>query len=142
VILVLDTNVISELMRPKPTPSVVEWLDGQPRSALFVTSVSIFEISTGLARLGDGLRKQALTLAFQRLRDTTLADQVLDVDAPAAVAAAALHTGRLRVGRLVNAADTFIAGIAISRGASIATRNIKDFADCGIPLVDPWSPSP
>jgi predicted nucleic acid-binding protein len=138
-LIILDTNVLSELMQQNvPDPSVVEWLDRQPAESVWITSITLFEARLGLALLPNGRRRQALELAFEHLLAEDLEGRVLDFDSSAAEAAAALAAGRQRNGRTVDMRDTQIAGIVIARRATLATRNVKHFADLTAEVVNPW----
>jgi predicted nucleic acid-binding protein len=137
-LIILDTNVLSELMQNVPDPSVVEWLDRQPAESVWITSITLFEARLGLALLPNGRRRQALELAFEQLLAEDLEERVLDFDRSAAEAAAALAAERQRNGRTVDMRDTQIAGIVIARRATLATRNVKHFADLAAEVVNPW----
>jgi toxin FitB len=137
-VIILDTNVISALMRKAPDAAVVAWLDRQPAESIWITSVTLFEARLGLALLPDGKRRAALTSAFARLLEEDLENRVLDFDAGAAIEAAELAARRQRSGRPVDIRDTQIAGIALARRAAFATRNARHFADLEINVIDPW----
>lgn len=136
--IVLDTNVLSELICPRPEPRVVAWLLGQPRSQLFTTAVSLGEMLFGARVLPEGRRKQQLLQEVRAIFATDMAGRVLPYDMDAADAHASFTATRRAQGRPVGMADAMIAGITHSRGATLATRNVRDFAGCGIELVDPW----
>lgn len=140
--IVLDTNVISALMRQKPELPVIKWLDRQPADSIWITSVTLFEAQFGLARLPNGRRRQALALAFEQLLVEDLDGRVLDFDQPAARAAAALAAHRERSGKSIDMRDTQIAGIVIARQATFATRNVKHFLDLDIDVINPWAADP
>ena len=135
--IVLDTNVVSALMRPQLNSRVVEWIDVQPDAILWTTSLTILEARAGLLRLPEGRRKSEMTLAFDFII-AALKDRILPFDAPAAEAAAIIASRRLGTGINIDTIDTQIAGICLVRRATLATRNVKDFADLDIPLVNPW----
>jgi toxin FitB len=137
-LIILDTNVLSELMQKAPDPSVVEWLDRQPAESVWITSITLFEARLGLALLSKGRRRQALELAFEQLLAEDLEERVLDFDRSAAEAAANLASERQQNGRTVDMRDTQIAGIVIARRAALATRNVKHFADLTAEVVNPW----
>ncbi|HEX8814341.1 MAG TPA: type II toxin-antitoxin system VapC family toxin [Terriglobales bacterium] len=137
--IILDTNVISAIMREFPDPRVVAWLDRQPRSSLWTTSVTSLEIQYGLQILPLGKRRTALLGAFRIILDR-IANRVLPFDAPAADHASTLMANRQRAGRPVELRDTMIAGIALAQNAALATRNTVHFTDLTVPLIDPWSP--
>jgi len=136
--IILDTNVLSALMRVVPDAIVVQWLDGQPAESIWITSITLFEAQLGLALLPKGRRRQSLESAFERLLEEDLENRILDFDHGAATEAAALAAARQKAGRLVDVRDTLIAGIALARRATLATRNVKDFQDLTVPVINPW----
>ena len=138
--IVLDTNVLSALMRTKPEPVVVEWLDRQPADSVWVTSITVFEARFGLALLPKGRRRIGLERAFDRVLTEDLSGRVLTFDEMAAATAAQLAADRQRADRIVDLRDTLIAGIAQARRATIATRNTRHFDGLDVPVVDPWHP--
>ncbi len=135
---VLDTNVVSELMRDDARPEVLAWLDKRPARDLFVTAVTEAEIRTGIAFLPEGRRRRGLAEAAERAFGSLFAGRVLPFDSEAARSYAGIAAARRAAGRPISQADGQIAAIAISRGMSLATRNVQDFADMGIKLIDPW----
>jgi predicted nucleic acid-binding protein len=137
-VIVLDTNVLSALMQKQPDNAVVNWLDQQPTESIWITSITLFEARFGLALLPKGKRRQALELLFEQLLEEDLENRVLDFDSAAAAAAATLAAERQRAGRPVDIRDTQIAGIALARRATIATRNVRHFQDLNVRVVDPW----
>lgn len=137
--IILDTNVLSALMRQEPETEVVAWLDLQPADSVWITSITLFEARLGLALLPKGRRQRVLEAAFDRLLKEDLEDRVLDFDRAAATEAAALAAARRKAGRPVDMRDTQIAGIALARRASLATRNVRHFGDLKVPVVDPWA---
>jgi len=138
-VIVLDTNVLSALMRVDPDVTVVDWLDRQPADSVWLSSITVFEARFGLALLPKGRRRVALQLAFERVLAEDLANRVLDFDSMAAATAAQLAADQQRTGRSVDLRDTMIAGIALARRATIATRNTKHFEGLDVPVVDPWA---
>lgn len=136
--IILDTNVLSALMRTAPDAAVVNWLDRQPADSIWVTSVTVFETRFGLALLPRGRRRVGLERAFDRVLTEDLANRVLDFDSAAAAVAAQLAAERQRAGRVADFRDTLIAGIAQARRATIATRNVRHFEGLDVPVVDPW----
>ena len=136
--IVLDTNVLSALMQKAPEAAVVQWLDHQPADSIWITSITLFEARFGLALLPSGQRRRALEAAFARLLEEDLQNRVLDFDSAAATQAAGLAAERQRAGRPVDLRDTQIAGIALTRRATLATRNLRHFQDLDVPVVDPW----
>jgi hypothetical protein len=137
--IILDTNVLSALMRRAPEAPVVAWLDRQPAESVWITSITLFEARLGLALLPTGRRRQTLEAAFARLLKEDLENRVLDFDSAAAAEAASLAAERQKAGRPVDMRDTQIAGIARSRRATLATRNVRHFGDLKVPIVDPWA---
>ncbi len=137
--IILDTNVLSALMRAEPDPPVVAWLDRQPADSIWITSITVFEARLGLALLPAGRRRRALETAFSRLLEEDLENRVLDFDLGAANSAAVLAAERRRAGRPTDMRDTQIAGIAVSRHATLATRNVRHFSDLKVPVIDPWT---
>ena len=137
--IILDTNVVSGLMRTVPDPQLIEWLDRQPDQSVWVTSITVFEARLGLALLPPGRRRRTLETAFVHLLEDDLEQRVLDFDLAAADSAAVLAAERRRAGRPVDVRDTLIAGIVLARRATLATRNVKHFADLKVPIVDPWA---
>ena len=136
--IILDTSVLSELMQKVPNPAVVEWLDQQPAESVWITNITLLEARLGLALLPNGRRRQALELAFEQLLSEDLEGRVLDFDRPAAEAVAGLAAERQRSGRTVDMRDTQIAGIVIARRATLASRNVKRYADLTAEVVNPW----
>ena len=136
--IILDTNVLSALMRIAPEAQIVRWLDHQPAESIWITAITLFETRLGLALLPKGRRRQSLELAFDRLLEEDLENRVLDFDSAAATEAAALAAARQRAGRTVDMRDTQIAGIALARRATLATRNVRHFQDLSVTVIDPW----
>lgn len=137
--ILLDTNVLSALMQSQPEPAVVAWLDRQAPESIWTTSITLFESRFGLALLPAGRRKRTLELAFERLLADDLEHRVLSFDASAAYQAAALAAQRQCAGQSVDFRDTQIAGIALARRATVATRNLRHFQDLSVPVVNPWA---
>ncbi len=135
--IVLDTNVLSALMRAIPAPEVVTWLDEQPRTSIWTTSISVLEISFGLQVMASGRRRTALIEAFDGLMEN-LDYRVAEFDTDAAQRTAALMATRQKKGRPGDLRDTMIAGIVLSRRATLATGNTVHFRDAGMPLLNPW----
>lgn len=135
---ILDTNVLSEGTRPQPSAQVGKWLAAQPRAQLFTTTICEAELLRGLALLPAGRRRSALEDATHRMFAEILAGRVLPFDRAAASAYAMLGAQRRLKGRPIPTLDAQIAAIARVHGAAVATRNVADFMDCGIDVVDPW----
>jgi hypothetical protein len=136
--IVLDTSVLSALMRTTPDAVVVEWLDRQPADSVWITSITVFEARFGLALLPKGKRRSTLEQSFDRMLTEDLSSRVLTLDEMAAVTAAHIAAERQRAGRTVDLRDTLIAGIAQARRATIATRNTGHFDGLDVPVVNPW----
>ncbi len=137
--IVLDTNVVSAIMRPEQNPTVTKWLDRQPAETVWITVITVLEIRYGLLILPEGRRRSALTTAFDHIADGLLAGRVVPFDREAAARSAEIAAHRRLNGRAVAPNDTQIAGIVMARRATLATRNVKDFDDLDIALVDPWA---
>lgn len=137
--IILDTNVLSALMRHAPEPSVVAWLDEQPAESIWLTSITVFEARFGLGLLPAGKRRKHLEASFEHLLLDDLQERVLPVDLDAASHAATIAVARQKSGKVVDIRDTLIAGIAVARRATLATRNLKHFDDLSISLVNPWA---
>lgn len=135
---VLDTHVISELFKPAPDPKVMAWVRGLSGSVMFTTAVTRGELMFGVHCMPAGRRSTDLLLQLTALFAEKLAGHVLPYDGDAADAHAALAALRRAQGRPIAQSDAMIAGIASSRGATLATRNVRDFEDCGVALIDPW----
>ena len=137
--IVLDTNVVSELMRVEPAAVVVDWVDRQPASDVYLTAVTLAELLYGIARLPDGRRKTTLAELLDAMVAEDFEHRVVAFDETAAAHYADIVVRRERGGRPISAADAQIAAICRSHDGVIATRNTSDFTDTGIPIVDPWT---
>lgn len=135
--IILDTNVIASLMRRDQL--VVDWLDGQPSLSVWTTAISVHETRFGMGILATGRRRRRLENAFDRLIKEALDDRVLAFDTIAADAAGEIAARLRRSGRPIEIRDVQIAGIAVARKATIATRNVRYFQETGASIVDPWS---
>jgi toxin FitB len=135
--IIVDTNVAAELMRPSPSPLVRRWIESRTAAELRTTAVTLAEIRYGLERLPDGRRKERLVAAADEVF-TEFSDDVLPFDAEAAACYAVIVAHRDRVGLPIEGFDAQIAAICQSRGAALATRNVKDFRETGISVIDPW----
>lgn len=135
--IVADTNVTSELMRPSPSIEVTAWVRARRATELFTTSVTLAEVFYGIERLPDGRRKDLLKTTAEAVF-SAFADHVLAFDAPAALEYAELVSSRERTGAPIDGFDAQIAAICRAHGAALATRNVKDFHATGIDVIDPW----
>jgi predicted nucleic acid-binding protein len=138
--IVLDTNVVSELMRPEPAPAVLAGMQRSSGGGLYTTAVTIAEIRYGIARLPEGHRRQSLRQATDEIF-AAFPRQVLPFDLASASAYADIVASREKMGNPISGFDAQIAAICRSQAASLATRNTKDFVDTGISLLDPWQPA-
>lgn len=137
--IVLDTNVLSEPMRQKPSPRVMRWLGARLPTELFTTSVTVAEVLHGIRLLAPGRRRGALEAQAEAMFAHDLAGRILPFGLEAARAYAALTADRRRAGRPISGFDAQIGAIARSVGATLATRNAADFEGCGIRVVNPWA---
>jgi len=140
--IVLDTNVVSELMKAAPEPAVLAWINALPMPSVFVSAVSQAEILYGVALVPAGKRQEGLLRAAHTAFETYFRGRVLPFDSEAAEAYADIAAGRRQTGRPITQADAQIAAIARSRGAELATRNVPDFDGCGVEIVNPWENRP
>lgn len=136
--ILLDTNVISELMRTEPEPSVVAWVDAQAADQVFISAITVAELFYGVMRLPDGQRKRELAGLVAAAVDEDFSGRVVAFDDVAARHYAHIVVARERSGRAISMADAQIAAVCRSHSATVATRNVDDFADTGIRVVNPW----
>ena len=136
--ILLDTNVVSALMRPEPDPLVIAWLDSQPSESIWTTSITVFEVRFGLEILATGRRRTMLEEAFAKAVAEDFEDRVVPFDEAAAQSAARIAAERRRLGRSMDMRDVQIAGIAEVRRAALATRNVRHFEELGLVLINPW----
>jgi toxin FitB len=139
--ILLDTNVVSELMKSAPEPAVMDWINAIPGATVFLSAVTQAEILFGVALVPEGRRRDGLAQAARTAFETYFRGRILPFDSEAAEAFAVLAAGRRHAGRPISQADAQIAAIARSRGAALATRNVPDFEGCGVEVVDPWGAS-
>lgn len=137
--IVLDTNVISELMRARPTVAVVRWVNARAATNLYLTSVTQAEILHGIRLLPKGKRRDAIADAAEQMFESDFHGRILSFGKEAASAYAQVAADRRGAGRPIAAFDAQIAAIALANGAQLATRNVEDFAGCGIDVVNPWT---
>jgi toxin FitB len=136
--IILDTNVLSALMRQTPETKVVNWLDMQPRTSIWITSVTVLEVRFGLQIMPAGKRRDSLMQAFEELLKK-IGQRVAGFDAEAAQQAADLMASRNKKGTPAELRDTMIAGIVLARHAALATRNTVHFGDLATPVINPWN---
>jgi len=138
-VIVVDTNVISELMRGEPHPTVLAWVAAQPRALLYTTHVNQAEILYGITVLPEGRRRTALAAAATAMFAQDFADRILPFEAAAAARYPEIVTARRQAGNPIEKFDALIAATALAAGATIATRDIGGFAGCSLVLVNPWA---
>ena len=136
--MILDTNIISEMMRPKPTASVMHWLNQQDASELFVSTVTVGEIMHGLEALPAGQRRRRLEAGFERLIREAFDTRLLIFDEDVARHYGRLMAAQRKMGKPLSALDAQIAATALAHRMAIATRNVKDFADSGLAITNPF----
>ncbi len=135
---ILDTNVLSALMQAEPDQTVASWLDSIPAESVWITSITLFEARFGLALLPNGKRRTTLERLFKEVFEKDLEGRILLFDSLSAEHAAKLAANRQKNGRTIDMRDTFIAGIALSKNATLATRNTRHFNDLNLQIVNPW----
>ena len=137
--IVVDTNVVSELMRLTPAAAVMRWFAAQDSGSLYLTAVTEAELRLGAAILPAGQRRDRLNAAVEAVVGEDFAGRVLPFDSAVARAYAAIAASRRSTGRPIPAADCQVAAIARARDAAVATRDAAHFEDCGVVVIDPWS---
>lgn len=137
--IVLDTNVFSEFMRPTPAPHVMRWIKRLPSSAFAITSITAAEVLFGIELLPQGKRRNQLSQAAEKLFSETYQGRILPFDFDAARLFANISCIRRAKGKPIEEADAQIAAITLSHGARLATRDVSGFAHCGIDVIDPWT---
>jgi predicted nucleic acid-binding protein len=137
--IVLDTNVLSEILKPAGSADVAQWLATQDRANVFTTVVTVAEVLYGVERLPAGKRRTTLQTAVGRLLSQALRDQVIPFDEPAARVYPGIVSKRALAGHPISQFDAVIASICRARGATLATRNTRDFENCGVTLLNPWA---
>lgn len=137
--IICDSNILSEAMKPSPAPEVLRWLAAFPASSLLTTTITQAEILYGIKILPKGKRRAALELAAEAMFEEDFAARVLPFDSDAAREFAEILASRRALGRPIAQLDAQIAAIARSRGIALATRNRRDFQHCGLVLINPWA---
>lgn len=140
--IILDTNVVSEPLRPTPEPAVLAWLDAQAPATLCLTSITLAELLAGVAALPAGRRRTKLGQAITGQVLPLFEGRVLAFDMAAAHAFAQVQAGAQAAGNPISFADAAIAAIASAHGYAVATRNVRDFKGTGVEVIDPWLPLP
>lgn len=138
--IILDTNVLSELMKPRPAVPVLAWIAEQPAAGLYTTAITQAEILHGLMLLPPGRRRRALEAAVASMFADDFEGRILGFGPDAAPLYARIASDRRRAGRPISHFDAQIAAIARATGATVATRNVDDFEGCGVRIVNPWQP--
>jgi toxin FitB len=136
--IILDTNVVSEPLKPQPDPKVLAWLDAQAPETLYLTSINLAELATGIAVLPAGRKRTSLQQALDQRMMPLFEGRILHFDAKGAQAFATLSAKLQAIGSTMSFADCAIAAIATANGFALATRNTRDFKNTGIELLDPW----
>jgi predicted nucleic acid-binding protein len=136
--IVLDTNILSELTRIAPSTKVFGWMALQPSSSIFTTAITQAELLYGIELMPKGRRRSALQAEVKEMLSQEFADRILPFDSDAAEAFAMIYASRRAMGKPILQADAQIAAITLSRGAALATRNTADFEHCGIKVLNPW----
>ena len=136
--IILDTNVLSEFMKAVPNPTVMDWIAQQISLEVFVTTITQAEMYYGIALLPMGKRRSDMERAVQQMFKQDFSERILNFDSAAALEYAKLASFRRQIGKPIAQADAQIAAIALSENAVLATRNIADFCDCQLTLVNPW----
>ena len=137
--IILDTNILSEAVKPSPSSKVLDWLAAQERRKVFTTAITKAEMLYGVELLPAGKRRRSLHSVIENMFAKEFTGRVLAFDEAAAQIFAKLVAGRYRLGRPISQFDAAIAAITLSCGAVLATRNVADFTGCGVNIVDPWS---
>jgi toxin FitB len=137
--IVLDTNVLSESLRPVPSGAVLKWLAGQEPLSVFITTITQAEVLCGIEAMPAGRRRTMLSAAIERLFADEFPGRILPFDEEAARIFPKIVAGRVALGRPIAQFDAMIAAIARSRHAAVATRNTADFERCGIRVINPWT---
>ena len=137
--IVLDTNVVSELMRQEPDAKITAWLDGFLRQDIWITAISIFELRFGIELHAKGRRRSQLEHSLAQILDSGFRDRILNFDEKAANAAALVSAEQRLIGHAKEIRDTLIAGIVVAHRADFATRNVRHFQDLDVRVIDPWA---
>jgi toxin FitB len=137
-VIILDTNVVSEMMSLVPEPNVAAWYEKQDSQVLFTTSITLADVFYGVELLPIGVRRDRLRQLALDFFETEMAGKILSFTERAAIRYAEMRAMKRRIGKSMSPLDAQIAAIALAAGASIATRNVTDFEHCGVTIIDPW----
>ena len=137
--ILLDTNVISEPMKPRPDAAVMAWLDAQPVEDVYISTVTVAELEYGIRLLPEGRRRDSLQAALSDLLEIEFANRIWSFDLPASRNYGEIPASRRAAGLPISTQDCQIAAVARSRGAVVATRNVDDFKGCNVQIVNPWN---
>lgn len=137
--IVLDTNVISALMKAEANPLIVRWFNSLPPQSVWTTSITVFELQVGIERLSTSRRRTSLEEELARVLEDEIEGRILVFDTAAANRTAELSAHRERRGKPLDLRDSMIAGVVLARRAELATRNVRHFGDLDIPVIDPWA---
>ena len=137
--IILDTNVVSEPLRPEPEPAVLDWLDAQAPETLYLTTVSLAELLAGIETMPAGRRRTELKQALAEQMMPLFEERILAFDKKAAEAFSRVNASAQAIGNPISFADGAIAAIASAHGFMVATRNVRDFKGTGVELIDPWT---
>jgi hypothetical protein len=137
-VIVLDTNVLSEALKPSPSETVLRWLAEQEPSAVYITTITQAEMLYGIEVLPAGKRRERLSAAIAQVFAEDFQGRILAFDEEAAQMFAKIAGGRERGGRPISQFDAMVAAIGRSRGCAVATRNVDDFQGCGVRVINPW----
>ncbi len=135
---ILDTNVVSEMLRPAPDPAVICWLAGQDGGRVYLTAITEAELRFGVALIPAGRRRDVIAAAVDAIMREDFLGRILPFNSAAAAAYASIATDRWKMGRPISQSDAQIAAIARVHEATVATRNVPDFENCGVEIIDPW----
>ena len=140
--IILDTNVVSAIMSPENAGAVAQWVDNLPRHTQWLTATVVAELSSGIEQLPPGRRRNTLATAFEAILHGDFAGRILPFDTTAAIGYGAIVAQRRRIGRPISVPDAQIAAVCMQHGATLATRNVRDFEAIGIDVCDPWTSAP
>lgn len=136
--IIIDTNIVSEMMRPSPETTVINWFNNQETNSLYLTTISIAEIRYGIRALPDGKRSQLLAEGFNALIENAFKNRILNFDEGAAYQYGEVMGKRKEIGRPLDCLDGQIIAIAKANNCAVATRNTRDFEHCGLTLINPF----